>query len=107
MVDYCTKMIPLDNAGCQDDWMKDRQPEIEAVLDVTMAELRPAIKEMEPEERRLYCADMEATYSNLYGQNTGRFFNGFASASRPREPGRELGERIMAKRNPHYRNKKM
>ena len=60
------------------------------------------ITEMEPAQRRRCCADMEANFPHPDRKTTGRFFNGFASASAPRDPGGELGERIMEKRNPNY-----
>jgi len=81
----------------------DKLPE-ESRLDFTMTVIRPVIKELEPADRRQFCADMEASLSNLYGKETGRFFNGFASAHGPGEPDYEaLGRKIMEKRNRHYR----
>ena len=80
----------------------DRLPDSNMALDALMEAMRPSIREMAPEDRRRFCADMEAKLSPLYGNKTGRFFNGFTSACAPREPGKELGERIMTKRNPHY-----
>ena len=80
----------------------DRLPDRNMALDALMEAMRPSIREMAQEDRRRFCADMEAKLSPLYGNKTGRFFNGFTSACAPREPGKELGERIMAKRNPHY-----
>ncbi len=75
-------------------------------LDAVMQAFRPAIRDMEPEDRRQCCANMEAAFSPLYGNKTGQFFNGITSAYRPKERDpRELGRRIMEKRNPHYRPK--
>ena len=81
----------------------DERPGGKSILDSVMEAVNPLIREMEPEERRRYCADAKAKLSILYGNETGRFFNGFASAHAYTDPDYEqLGKIIMAKRNPHY-----
>ena len=58
------------------------------------------VREMSPEERRQYCADMEAAKTEAVRKALGRAFNAVAGAGRKRAPeGRELGERIMAERS--------
>ena len=71
-----------------------------ADLDVSQGDLR----EMAPEERRLFCRDMEAAANLIFGKETGKFFNQIAGSTEPAETDeKELGRRIMAKRNPNYR----
>ena len=108
MIDYTTELVPLHEADRTVYRAEDRAPE-EDPAEVLMEILRPSISEMEPEERRRFCADMEADLLDEYGdyrEETGRFFNSLASACRPREPGKELGKRIMEKRNPNYKPQK-
>ena len=101
MVDYKEVLVPLH----EEDWEEYRttEPEEDNPIELLMEKLRPTIQAMEPEKRRRFCADLKAILPEDDGKTTGRFFNGFASASRPREPGKELGKRIMAKRNANYR----
>lgn len=78
----------------------------EIVLDSIAEVTHPNPEEMEPQERRKYCADMSAEYSRIYGNRTGRFFNAIAGDRGPEEVDeKELGRRIMEKFNPHYRHK--
>ena len=73
-------------------------------MDIIMEGIRPALREMAPEDRRRFCADMATCCSPSNKNKTGRYFNGFKSARGRRETDeRELGRRIMEKRNPHYR----
>lgn len=75
-------------------------------LDCITDAIRPELAEMDPQERRKYCADVAADYSRLYGNRTGRFFNAIAGARDSKETDeKELGRRIMEKFNPHYRPK--
>ena len=75
-------------------------------MDLIMEGIRPVLREMAPEERRRFCADMATcgSPSNNNNNKTGRYFNGFKSARGLAEPDyKELGRKIMEKRNPHYR----
>lgn len=74
-------------------------------MDLIMVGIRPVLREMAPEERRRFCADMATCGSPSNNNNkTGRYFNGFKSACGLAEPDyKELGRKIMEKRNPHYR----
>lgn len=74
-------------------------------MDFIMEGIRPVLREMAPEERRRFCADMATCGSPSNNNNkTGRYFNGFKSARGLAEPDyKELGRKIMEKRNPHYR----
>ena len=59
---------------------------------------------MTAEERRLFCNDVEKDAARLFGNRTGKFFNEMAGSPGPRKADdRELGRRIMAKRNVNYR----
>ena len=81
----------------------EHAPDRKVALDAVMQAFRPSIREMEPEDRRQCCADMEAAFSPLYGNKTGRYFNVITSAYRPKEPDyKDLGRKIMEKRNPNY-----
>ena len=81
----------------------DQLPEGLSLPDIMMEVIRPFFREMEPERRRRFCADMEMCRSPSDKKRTGRYFNGFKSARGRAEPDyRELGRRIMEKRNPHY-----
>ena len=66
------------------------------------------MRKMDPEKRRQYCADRAAENSRDYGNETGKFFAALAGArgKKPWEAGRELGEKIMRKRNCNYRGSK-
>lgn len=74
-------------------------------MDLIMEGIRPVLREMAPEDRRRFCADMATCGSPSNNNNkTGRYFNGFKSARGRVEPDyKELGRKIMEKRNPHYR----
>ena len=75
-----------------------------AVLSVCMELKRDELREMAPEERRLFCRDMEAAANLFFGKETGKFFNEIAGSTEPQKADeKELGRRIMAKRNPNYR----
>ena len=69
-----------------------------------MAVNRERFPEMEPAERRLFCKDMETQSAPFFGKETGKFFNEMAGSPGPRKTDdRELGRRIMAKRNVNYK----
>lgn len=74
-------------------------------MDLIMEGIRPVLREMAPEKRRRFCVDMATCGSSSNNNNkTGRYFNGFKSARGLAEPDyKELGRKIMEKRNPHYR----
>ena len=74
-------------------------------MDLIMVGIRPVLREMAPEERRRFCADMATCgFPSNNNNKTGRYFNGFKSARGLAEPDyKELGRKIMEKRNPHYR----
>ena len=77
--------------------------EIDAVA-LAMEVVRPYIRRMSSPSRRKFCADMAARYFDSTGKKTGRFFNQLRRADGWKEEDpRELGRRIMAKRNPHYK----
>ncbi|MBR0267399.1 MAG: hypothetical protein IJQ71_08200 [Clostridia bacterium] len=80
-------------------------PEDVNPMDLIMEGIRPVLREMATEERRRFCADMATCGSPSNNNNkTGRYFNGFKSARGLAEPDyKELGRKIMEKRNPHYR----
>ena len=80
-------------------------PEDVNPMDLIMEGIRPVLREMATEERRRFCADMATCGSpSNNNNNTGRYFNGFKSARGLAEPDyKELGRKIMEKRNPHYR----
>ena len=60
----------------------------------------PLVRDMSPEERRKYCADMEAAKTEAGRKALGRTFNAVAGAGRKRAPeGSELGKKIMAERS--------
>ena len=82
---------------------KFRRIVLDSIMEVTPPE---ELAEMDPQERRKYCADMAASYSELGGNRTGRFFNAIAGAQGSGEADEKaLGRRIMEKFNPHYRTK--
>ena len=69
-------------------------------MDCLMEACGELVREMSPEERWQYCADMEAAKTEAGRKALGRAFNAVAGAGRKRAPeGRELGERIMAERS--------
>lgn len=80
-------------------------PEGFSLPEIMMKAVHPLIPEMTPEARRRFCADMATCGSPSNNNNkTGRYFNGFKSARGLAEPDyKELGRKIMEKRNPHYR----
>lgn len=80
-----------------DELLKEETEDI--VLDV----IRQQMKDEAPAERRETWKAIAGMYSKPPENKTGQYFNAFARAARPREPGRELGERIMMDRNVNYR----
>ena len=75
-----------------------------ALSQALMDYYRDRLPEMEPEERRLFCKDVETSAAQFYGNRTGKFFNEMAGCTTPqKEDEKELGRRIMAKRNTNYR----
>ena len=90
-----------------DEWLEEvaflRQVEYACFI-ALMAAKREQFPEMEPEERRLFCKDMETESAPIFGKETGKFFNEMAGSPGPRKADdKELGRRIMAKRNVNYR----
>ena len=76
------------------------------VLDSIVEVTRTGIADMDPQERRAFCADLAASYSELCGNGTGRFFNAIAEGRDSEEADEKaLGRRIMEKRNPNYHPK--
>jgi len=100
-----------------DEWLEETMAEMTAEEKVAflrqvgyayaialMSINRERFPEMEPAERRLFCKDMETKYAPFFGRGTGKFFNEMAGSTKPmKTDDRELGRRIMAKRNVNYR----
>ena len=75
----------------------------EVVNDILLNSLRQQMKDEAPAERRKTWESVAEMFSKPPERKTGQYFNAFARAARPREPGMELGLKIMRDRNPHYR----
>ena len=81
---------------------KFRRMVLDSIVEVT----RTGIADMDPQERREFCADLAANYSELCGNRSGRFFNAIAEGRDSEEADEKaLGRRIMEKRNPNYHPK--
>ena len=100
-----------------DEWLEETMAELTeeecetlcqvvefTLLQMQMESHREQLRKMTAEERRLFCNDVEKDAARLFGNRTGKFFNEMAGSTKPRKTDdRELGRRIMAKRNVNYR----
>ena len=102
--DYKTKEDESINEPEEENTVhKFRRIVLDSIMEVTPPE---ELAEMDPQERRAFCADLAANYSELCGNGTGRFFNAIAEGRDSEEADEKaLGRRIMEKFNPHYRPK--
>lgn len=68
---------------------------------------RPFLQDMAPDERRDICAGLQTCMIRSDGKRTGAFFNAMRGIKRSgATDDKELGRRIMAKRNPHCKPEK-
>ena len=88
---------------CEED--PDRQEVLTSrdALRAALAAVRPALMAMTPRQRRKVGRDMSARlYPSRKGTDTG-IYAALKSARKPEKDLRDLGKKIMAQRNPHYR----
>lgn len=71
---------------------------------IVVSAVRPMLKDMAYDERRNACADLAKNLRNAGMVSDIRISIGSSGRQEEEDP-RELGWRIMRKRNPHYRGK--